>query len=130
MSPRLPSRGRSASVLALATMVGASFMTAAWAASVTPVFYEGPTNRSCGSFNETWIELKIEGWVAGSATGGNLTVTVSNSTDDQFDWTSNVGVDAVYVKGGSSGSNLYVYDPASLADDRVRDSGTATTTAR
>ena len=33
-----------------------------------------------------------------------------------FDWTSNIGVDAVFVKGGPVGGNLYVYDPEATAD--------------
>ena len=43
---------------------------------------------------------------------GPLTVTISNTQNDKtFDWSSNIGVDAVFVKAGSGGSYLYRYDP-------------------
>jgi hypothetical protein len=47
----------------------------------------------------------------------NLTVSIS-SDGTYFDWTSDLGVDAVIVKGGPN-ANLYVYDPPqeSLGDD-------------
>ena len=45
---------------------------------------------------------------------GTLTVTISNAQNDTtFDWSSNIGVDAVVVKGGSDGADLYRYDPPS-----------------
>ena len=31
--------------------------------------------------------------------------------DKTFDWSSNIGVDAVIVKGGADGTHLYRYDP-------------------
>jgi len=48
----------------------------------------------------------------GTHSDDTLSVTISNLTDDSFDWISNnIGVDAVVVKGGAAGSYLYRYDP-------------------
>jgi hypothetical protein len=61
----------------------------------------------------TWIELTVEPVEDGTSTDGTLTVTVDVRTTADgpvFDWTSNIGVDAVFVKGGPGG-NLYTYDP-------------------
>jgi hypothetical protein len=38
-------------------------------------------------------------------------VTITNFDGKTFDWSSNIGVDAVYVKAGSAGSYLYIYEP-------------------
>ena len=40
-----------------------------------------------------------------------MTITNGSDDDKSFDWSSNIGIDAVYVKAGSGGSNLYRYDP-------------------
>jgi hypothetical protein len=66
----------------------------------------------------TWIELKIEPPADGQFTDGTLTVDldVSSTGDGQvFAWDSNIGVDAVVVKGGPD-ANVYVYDPESTGD--------------
>jgi hypothetical protein len=88
------------------------------ATHVSPVLLEGASNqgRSCSDLqgaSQTWSEFKLEGGDLsnGSHTQGPLTVTISNLTGDTFDWTSNIGVDAVVVKGGNAGSHLYRYDP-------------------
>ncbi len=84
---------------------------------VTPEFFAGSDNRTCSELagpGQTWIELKVDPNADGTYTSadGRLTVTISNTTDDKsFDWESNIGVDAVYVKAGSGGSYLYRYDP-------------------
>ena len=81
---------------------------------VEPEFVEG--NQTCGSLapeGVTWIELKVEPVMDGTDSDGVLTVTIDvRDTEDGpvFDWTSNIGVDAVFVKGGPDG-NLYQYDP-------------------
>lgn len=41
---------------------------------------------------------------------GVLDITISNNDGTYFDWSSNIGVDAVLVKGGAD-TNHYVYDP-------------------
>jgi hypothetical protein len=91
------------------------------AASVTPTpVSEG--NPSCGDFNAGWTELKVEDLGNGTFSDGTLTVTISNfqnsdaGTPGSFDWSSNIGVDAVFVKAGNDKHNLYVYDPESTGD--------------
>src|SRR5688500_7088087 len=39
--------------------------------------------------------------------------TITNFNGKSFDFTANIGVDAVYVKAGAGGSHLYRYDPPS-----------------
>ena len=83
--------------------------------STTPAGEVGE-NATCADLapeGATWIELKVEPVEDGTFTDGTLTVTIDvRDTDDGqvFDWTSNIGVDAVFVKGGPGGL-LYVYDP-------------------
>jgi carbohydrate-binding DOMON domain-containing protein len=43
-----------------------------------------------------------------------------------FDWSSTIGIDAVYVKGGSGGSNLYVYAPTAQSPEQFSDDGLTT----
>lgn len=70
-------------------------------------------NPTCSDFDSTWFELKVEPVADGTYSDGTLEVTINvDNTDDGqvFDWTSNIGIDAVFVKGGNNG-NLYTYDP-------------------
>jgi hypothetical protein len=62
----------------------------------------------------------------GSYTEGPLTVNI-NSDGTYFSWTSNIGVDAVIVKGGNLGANSFVYDPPaeSKGDDGLYSPDTA-----
>jgi len=87
------------------------------AALVTPEFLAGAANtgKTCRDLQgpgQTWTELKVDPNGNGTFSDGTLTVTIANTTnDDTFDWSSNIGVDAVVVKGGNAGSYLYRYDP-------------------
>ena len=63
----------------------------------------------------SWASLKIEDPTDTTASEGGLTVTLSNVTDTTFDWTSDPAIDLVYVKSGSQGSRLYLYDPPTEA---------------
>jgi LPXTG-motif cell wall-anchored protein len=73
-------------------------------------------NATCGDLapeGATWIELKVDPVEDGTFTDDTLTVTIDvTDTNDGpvFSWTSNIGVDAVFVKGGPGGL-LYLYDP-------------------
>ena len=60
----------------------------------------------------------IDGPFNGVYSDGVLTVTITNSTNTTFSWSSSIGVDAVIVKGGPN-ANVYVYDPPaeSTGDD-------------
>ena len=101
-------------------MVAAMAMPAL-AASVTPTpINDG--NPTCSAFGAGWNQLKVEPPGNGNFTDGTLEITISNfvnstsGTPGSFDWTSNIGVDAVFVKAGNDKHNLYVYDPESLGD--------------
>ncbi len=92
------------------------------ATHVEPILLSGASNegKSCSDLQgagQTWIEFKLEGSSLsnGPHTSGPLTVTISNLNGDTFDWASNIGVDAVIVKGGSPGSYFYRYDPPTEA---------------
>ncbi|HSL44291.1 MAG TPA: hypothetical protein VK897_12715 [Anaerolineales bacterium] len=113
-------------------LIGLIYMsTMAGAASVTPEFFAGSGNRTCGQLEgpgQDWIELKVDPNADGVYSDGTLTVTISNTTNDKtFDWSSNIGVDAVFVKAGSGGSYLYRYDPPaeSTGDTNLTSPGAA-----
>jgi hypothetical protein len=79
---------------------------------VTPVVH--PDNPTCSDLVPGTTELRVEPVTSGEHTDGTLTVTLT--VDDAFfDWTSNIGINAVFVKGGDNG-NLYVYDPPATSD--------------
>lgn len=98
---------------------------------VEPEFVPGTANRTCASFagvGQEWNELKVDPNADGEYPDddGILEVTISNTENDKtFDWSANVGVDAVFVKAGSGGSNLYRYDPLmeSMHDDGLTSPG-------
>jgi hypothetical protein len=107
--------------LSIAMLAGTAGV--AHAASVTPTpINDG--NPTCADFNAAWTQFKLEGaqLADGTYSDGTLEVTISgyvasdSGTPGSFDWTSNIGVDAVFVKAGSDKHNLYVYDPESLGD--------------
>lgn len=112
-------------LLSLSMLAGTAGI--AQAASVTPIPISSG-NPDCGDFAEefggTWTEFKLEGAALsnGTHTDGTLSVTISNfenssgGTPGSFDWSSNIGVDAVFVKAGSDKHHLYVYDPESTGD--------------
>lgn len=81
---------------------------------IQPVLVLG--NPPCANLpgaDSDWIELRINAPADGTYGDGALSVTLDtqNGPDGpHFSWTSNLGVDAVFVKGGSNG-NLYTYDP-------------------
>jgi hypothetical protein len=79
-----------------------------------------PGNPGCADLTggAGWTELKVEPPASGTFTDGTLTVdvVVSDSPAGQvFSWDSNIGVDAVIVKGGPNAS-VYVYDPEATSD--------------
>ncbi len=108
-------------VAALAPTVSAASV------SPTPIDSGNPTCAEFAPSGQTWLQFKLEGaqLAAGQYTDGTLTVSISNyvgsasSVPGSFDWASNIGVDAVFVKAGSSKHNLYVYAPESLGDTNL-----------
>ena len=84
-------------------------------------------NPTCDDFapeGESWTQFKLEGddLADGTYSDGTLEVTIDNfvnsssGTPGSFDWSSNIGVDAVFVKAGSDKHNLYLYDPEATSD--------------
>jgi hypothetical protein len=96
------------------------------AASVAPIHIPGAAAKTCQQLSDeygdgaTWYELKVTP-PATTGTDGTLTVGVTYLNSRSFNWSvaSGPGVDAVYVKSGSQGSNLYLYDPASAGDTNL-----------
>lgn len=84
------------------------------ATHVTPAELEG--NPTCASVDSSWIELKVDAPAADVFSDGTLEVTVSGYDGVFLDWASDIGVDAVLVKGGP-GANLYRYDPPAEATE-------------
>ena len=122
-----------AAVAALALSVFTIAGTAL-ASHVTPILVQG--NATCGELGAYDHEFKIEpvesGTYADPASDFEVTITVSSSDDGPLvAFESNLGVDALFVKGGPGG-NLYVYDPAETSDDGLHapgnDQGTAVAT--
>jgi LPXTG-motif cell wall-anchored protein len=113
----LASMGAGALILVGALPGGAGAAVERGSTHVVPTEVSG--NAPCP---EGLNELKIEPVEDGTFTDndGPLTVTleITAFTDDDpqvFDWTSNIGVDVVIVKGGNA-SNVYTYDPESMGD--------------
>jgi hypothetical protein len=74
-----------------------------------------PGNASCPAGTTT---LKVEPVTDGTFSDGTLTVVIDvrdTAGGQVFDWTSNIGVDAVIAKGGPN-SNVYTYSPESTGD--------------
>ena len=96
----------------------AALTVPALGASVEPIPISDDNNPTCADFG-AWSELKVEPPGDGVFSDGTLTVTITNFTNTDpkgFDWSSNIGVDAVLVKAGDDKHNLYVYDPESTGD--------------
>ncbi|HKY74471.1 MAG TPA: hypothetical protein VJ246_04125 [Patescibacteria group bacterium] len=66
------------------------------------------SNATCGKFDSRYFEIKVDPAVSGSYTDGYVHVDVT-VTGDSVSFVSDVGLDAVFVKGGPGG-NLYTYD--------------------
>jgi hypothetical protein len=135
MSSGVRARTRSVRNAALAAVVIGIVIAgalAALAAKVEPELVSETANQTCDDFARTgqsWTELKVDPPANGTKSDGTLTVTITNLTDTKtFDWSSNIGVDAVYVKAGNGGSYLYRYDdPTSASDPGEQTSDTGLT---
>lgn len=89
-----------------------AFNSPAIAASVAPVFVPG--NPTCASLGYDF-GLRIDPPNAGTySIDGINTVTVTTDDGVFFDWSSNLEMDAVIVKGGPN-ANVYIYDPPTEA---------------
>lgn len=135
MSTPTAQRGNFSRLMLTIAAVSAIALSMIWLAGpvlathVEPVLHEG--NASCGALGDYDHEFKIEpvesGDFADPDSDFEVTITVHDTADGQtFDFSANLGVDAVFAKGGDQG-NLYIYDPAETEDDGlhapVNDSG-------
>jgi hypothetical protein len=107
----------SGAALGAALVVGVAMVALpATATHVAPTTVSG--NPTCSQLVPGTTELKVEPVQDGTFTDGTLTVTVDvrdTAAGQVFDWTSNIGVDAVFAKGGNTG-NLYLYSPEATSD--------------
>ena len=88
------------------------FALPASATAVTPVFLPG--NPSCTSLGYDF-GFKVDPPNAGTySIDGINSVTVTTGDGVYFDWSSDLGMDAVIVKGGPN-ANVYIYDPPAEA---------------
>ncbi|MGD8624356.1 MAG: hypothetical protein PVJ34_07465, partial [Anaerolineae bacterium] len=70
-----------------------------------------------GAPNGTFTLTAANGELTGGAPSDSVN-TVTVSSDGTFaTWSSTLSMDAVFIKGGSEGGNLYVYDPESTGPD-------------
>jgi hypothetical protein len=80
---------------------------------IQPEFHDGnPTCLDLEPAAAEWFEVTLDPPAAGTHTDGTLEVEItlhSTAAGPTFAWTSNIGVDAVFVQGGSGG-DLYTYD--------------------
>ena len=111
-------------LLTTAALGPAAHVVAAASVAPTPVDSGNPTCADLAPSGETWQQLKLGAGQLkdGTYTDGRITVTISHyvdssgSTPGAFDWAADQGVDAVFVKAGSSKHNLYVYSPEATSD--------------
>jgi uncharacterized repeat protein (TIGR01451 family) len=84
--------------------------------NVQPTLFGG--NPTCQTLTQSDNQLKIDPPSGGTFTQGELEVTVSGFNDPAgfLDWSSNIPIDAVFVKGGPGG-DLYVYSGATADTD-------------
>lgn len=131
---RVQGAARAVAVAGVAGMVAAfaALSWAAWeagassAANVPPTPISQTSNLTCSGFapaGAVWSELKVDPPASGTFTNGTLTVTITSFNGKSFNWSSNIGVDAVYVKAGSGGSNLYVYGGEATSDTALSSPG-------
>ena len=89
-----------------------------YATHVTPTHVDG--NHTCAQLGDFGHEFKVEPVVSGTYDDPNSDFSVEITVNDTaagptLDFESNIGVDAVFVKGGDEG-NLYSYSPPATAD--------------
>ncbi|MGI8998960.1 MAG: hypothetical protein ACR2GO_04570, partial [Candidatus Limnocylindria bacterium] len=101
------------------------------ASDVDPTHVPGNENKTCGTLVAgLGYEFKIDPFPAYDDNGDEadnvhvyddpdsaLVVTVTVSEDGSFDFETNLAVNAVFVKGGNDGGNLYIYAPPTTSDD-------------
>ena len=119
-NPLAPATAVVAAPAQQAVSYSAGLRTVAQTAGIAPAYLPGGngTNYTCTALasmrGEEWLgdTAKLDNApTAGSytVTDGVISVSITNGTATTFDWTSSMPVDAVFVKSGQNGHNLYVY---------------------
>ena len=117
-------------ILGLLAALGlvAALTMPALANHVTPEPIAGNDNKTCGELGDYGFEFKINenpsGFYDDSDAAVFVTpdvptdfeVTITPTAGNSFTFDANIAVEAVFVKGGNEGGNLYEYDPAVKSD--------------
>jgi hypothetical protein len=105
------------------------------ASHVDPIFVEGASNKECSTLASTYgydfvYEYKIDPFplTAGvhvkNDPNSAFVVTLTVHADGSFDFDASHPVNAVFVKGGNEGGNLYIYSPNAVMSDSGLDTPT------
>ena len=124
MSTRTAQAGTFSRLMMAIAAVSAIALSMIWLTGPVLATHVAPTpidgNATCGELGAFEHEFKIQPVESGTYSDPNsdfeVTITVNDTAAGQtVDFESNLGVDALFVKGGSSG-NLYVYVPPATED--------------
>jgi hypothetical protein len=114
-------------LLAALGLVAALTMPA-MANHVTPEVIAGNENKTCGELGDYGFEFKINETPSGFYDENDpavfvtpdvptdFEVTITPTAGNTFTFDANIAVEAVFVKGGNEGGNLYEYDPPVTSD--------------
>ena len=106
-------------------LVGALAMPA-FATHVEPKVIEGNENKTCGELGDYGYEFKVnEESPSGEYTDpdSDFVVTITPGAGNTMSFDANLAVDAVFIKGGNQGGNLYEYDPPVTSDSGLQTPG-------
>ena len=122
-----------ASMAAGATTLVAGLAGPAGADHVDPILIEETANQTCADFavefgdGQAWQEVKIDPPVSGNRViPGVGTITFTVVDEKVVNWSSDFGIDAVFLKAGKGGSHLYVYAATADALEAFEDTGLTT----
>ena len=78
---------------------------------------------SGAEYTGTFAFTSADGILTGGAPADTVNSVTITSDGTSLDWTSSIGIDAVFMKGGNGG-NAYIYDPEDTADTGLATPGT------
>ena len=125
-SPTAPSAAIIAAPSTAGVSVSGGTMRSLATSSVTPIYIDGGngTNYTCSELasiyapGSEWFEVKLDQAPTSGThviTDNVITTTISNGTSTTFDWSATMAADAVFVKSGKNGHNLYLYSGESTS---------------
>jgi hypothetical protein len=106
-------------------LVGALAMPAL-ATHVEPELVGGNENKTCGELGAYGYEFKVnEENPSGEYSDPNsdFVVTITPGEGNTMSFEANLAVEAVFIKGGNQGGNLYKYDPPVMSDSGLQTPG-------